>query len=135
VTPRDAAPELPASRSRRSSPRSSRKTSRGLSVSDGGIATWANPEGTSLTIAAGYGIGRIHERAWEGPLAIPLHRLRLRGRRAFARTRPVLLQVADENLELDIKPTGTRTRHTEIKKNKDISKKRETKNKQAKKDK
>jgi signal transduction histidine kinase len=68
------------------------ETSRAFPVSDGGIAYVANLEGTSLTIAAGYGAGRITERAWEG-VAIPLHRLRCAGR-AFAENRPVLLDVA-----------------------------------------
>ncbi len=68
------------------------ETSRAFPDSEGGIAYVANPEGTSLTIAAGYGAGRMTERAWEG-VAIPLHRLRCAGR-AFAENRPVLLEVA-----------------------------------------
>jgi signal transduction histidine kinase len=84
------------------------ETSRAFPVSDGGIAYVANPEGTTLTVAAGYGAGRITERAWEG-VAIPLHRLRCAGR-SFAENRPVLLDVTGLDALSADDPPGVRAR-------------------------
>ena len=68
------------------------ETSRAFPRSDGCIVYVADPDGTTLSVAAVFGVGVMTQRGW-GPGPIPVARLKCAGR-AFLENRPCFLEVS-----------------------------------------